>query len=65
MYLEKTCSGATLSTTTPKGLDLGSNPDHRYGKSATNRLSFGTVLKLKLNTELNVKESSSMCSSVI
>jgi hypothetical protein len=42
-YSEKTCSSATLSTTDSTWLDLGSNPDRRGGKRATNRLSYGTV----------------------
>jgi hypothetical protein len=33
-----------LSTTNPTWPDLGSNPSHRSGKSATNRLSYGTTL---------------------
>jgi hypothetical protein len=43
-YSEKTCPSATLSTTNPTWPDLGSNPGHRGGKPATNRLSYGTAL---------------------
>jgi hypothetical protein len=42
-YSEKTCPSATLSTTNPTWPDLGSNPDRRGGKPATNRLSYGTA----------------------
>jgi hypothetical protein len=42
-YSEKTCSSATLPITNPTWPDLGSNPDHRGGKPATNRLSYGTA----------------------
>jgi hypothetical protein len=42
-YSEKTCPSATLSTTNPTWIDLGSNPGRRCGKSATNRLSYGTA----------------------
>jgi hypothetical protein len=41
-YSETTCSNATLTTTSPTCLDLGSNPGHRDGKPATNRLNHGT-----------------------
>jgi hypothetical protein len=40
---EKPCPSATLSTTNPTWPDLGSNPGHRGGKPATNRLSYGTA----------------------
>jgi hypothetical protein len=40
-YLEKTCPGATLSTTDPTWPDLGSNSGRRDGKPTTNRLSYG------------------------
>jgi hypothetical protein len=43
--LEKTYPSSTLSTTYPTWSDLGSNPDRRDEKSATNRLSFGTSLR--------------------
>jgi hypothetical protein len=42
-YSEKTSLSATLSTTNPTRLDLGSNPDRRGGKSGTNRLSYGST----------------------
>jgi hypothetical protein len=42
-YSEKTCPSATLSTTNPTWPDLGSNPDRRGGKPATNRLSYGAA----------------------
>jgi hypothetical protein len=38
---EKTCPSATLSITNPTLPDLGSNPGHRDGKPAINRLSYG------------------------
>jgi hypothetical protein len=40
-YSEKTCPSATLSTTNPTL--PGSNPGHRGGKPATNRLSYGAA----------------------
>jgi hypothetical protein len=39
----KTCPSATLSTTNPTWTDPGSNPGHRSGRPATNRLSHGTA----------------------
>jgi hypothetical protein len=39
-YSEKTCPSATLSTRNPTWPDLGSNPDRRGWKPATNRLSY-------------------------
>jgi hypothetical protein len=39
-FSEKTCSSAALSTTNPTWPDQGSNPGHRGGKPATNRISF-------------------------
>jgi hypothetical protein len=42
MYSEETCPSATLSTTNPTLLDLGSIPGRRSGKPATNRLNCGT-----------------------
>jgi hypothetical protein len=47
-YSEKTCPSATLSTTNPTWPDPGSNPSHRGGKPATNRLSYGAALFTKL-----------------
>jgi hypothetical protein len=47
-YSEEICPSATLSTTNPAWLDLGSNPDGRGGKPATNRLSYGAAF-LKLS----------------
>jgi hypothetical protein len=41
-YLEKTRPSATLFTTDSTWPDLGSNPDRRDGKPATNRLNYGT-----------------------
>jgi hypothetical protein len=38
-YWEKTCPNATLSTTNPTWSDVGSSPDHRCGKPATNCLN--------------------------
>jgi hypothetical protein len=43
-YSEKTCPSATWSTTNPTWPELGSNPGRRGGKSATNRLSYGTAI---------------------
>jgi hypothetical protein len=42
-YSDKTCPGATLSTTNPTLPDPGSNPGRRGGKPATNRLSYGAA----------------------
>jgi hypothetical protein len=39
------CPSPTLSTTNTTWPDLGSNPGRRVGKSATNRLSYGTALQ--------------------
>jgi hypothetical protein len=45
-YADKTYPSATLSTTNPTWPpDLDSNPGHRGGKPATNRLSYGTALR--------------------
>jgi hypothetical protein len=52
-YSEKTCPSATLSTTNPTRFDLGSNSDHRGGKLATNRLSYGTALKAEAVKQLS------------
>jgi hypothetical protein len=46
MYSEKTCPSATLPIANPICFDLGSNPGRRCGKSATNRLSTATGLKI-------------------
>jgi hypothetical protein len=51
-YSEKTCLSTTLSTTNPTWRDLGSNPALRGGKPATNRLSYGTDLKMYLLTDV-------------
>jgi hypothetical protein len=42
-YSEKTCRGATLSTTNPTWPDPSSNPGRRVGKPVTNRLSYGAA----------------------
>jgi hypothetical protein len=42
-YSEKTCPGATLSTTNPTWLDPSLKPGRRGGKPATNRLSYGAA----------------------
>jgi hypothetical protein len=42
-YSEKTCPGATLSTTNPSWTGRGSNPGHRGGNPAANRLSYGVA----------------------
>jgi hypothetical protein len=43
------CPSATLSTTNPTWPDPGSNPGHRGGKPATNRLSYGMVYHTTLS----------------
>jgi hypothetical protein len=45
-YSEKTCPGATLSTTNPTWPDPGLNPSRRGGKPATNRFSYGAAVEL-------------------
>jgi hypothetical protein len=40
---EENRRSATLSTTNTTRSDLGLNPDHRDGKPATDRLSYGTA----------------------
>jgi hypothetical protein len=42
-YSEKTCPGATLSTTNPTWPDPGLNPGRRSGKPTTNRFSYGAA----------------------
>jgi hypothetical protein len=42
-YSEKSCPGATLSTTNPTWPDPDSNPGRSGGKPATNRLSYGAA----------------------
>jgi hypothetical protein len=42
-YSEKTCPSATLSTTNPTWLDLGSNQSRPDGNPVTNGLSYGTA----------------------
>jgi hypothetical protein len=44
----KTCPNATLSTTNPTCIDLGSNPGHSLERPAANRLSQSTALILGL-----------------
>jgi hypothetical protein len=44
-YSEKTYPSAALSTTNPTCCP-GANPGRRGGKPATNRLSYGTAMKL-------------------
>jgi hypothetical protein len=41
----KTCPSATLSTTNPTWIELGSNPGLRGGRPAANLLSHGTAYK--------------------
>jgi hypothetical protein len=57
-YSEKTCPNTTLSTTNPTWPHLGSNPGHRDGKPATDRLSSCTALKgfvgLSLHTDAGI-----------
>jgi hypothetical protein len=50
-YSEKTCPSATLSTTNPTWPDPGSNPHRRGGKPATNRLSYGVAVTLRVKLE--------------
>jgi hypothetical protein len=50
-YLKETCPSATLSTTYPTWLDLGSYPGRRGGKLETNLLSYGTALYTLHQTE--------------
>jgi hypothetical protein len=45
-YSEKTCPSATMSTTNPTWLYLGSNTGCHGGKPVTNHLSYGAVLQL-------------------
>jgi hypothetical protein len=42
-YSEKTSPSAALSTTNPTWPGLGSNPDRRSRKPASNHLSYGTA----------------------
>jgi hypothetical protein len=49
-YSEKTCTGATLSTTNPTWPDPGLNTGRRGGKPATNRFSYGAA-SLKFSVE--------------
>jgi hypothetical protein len=42
---------AALSSTVPTSIDLGSNPGHRCGKPATNRLSYRPTLYNDLNLQ--------------
>jgi hypothetical protein len=57
-YSEITCPSATLFTTNSTWPDLGSNPDRRGGKPATNRLSYGKAKRriLGLLRKINRKE---------
>jgi hypothetical protein len=57
-YSEKTFPGATLSTINPIWADLGSNPDHRGGKPATNHLNYGTAHSQGLLLEGSVQGTS-------
>jgi hypothetical protein len=43
-YSEKTCPGATLSTTKSHVTTRSRTPDRSSGKPATNRLSYGAAL---------------------
>jgi hypothetical protein len=47
---------ATLSTTNPTWIDLGTNPGLRGERPATNRLSHGTALFLKLLNAIAEKQ---------
>jgi hypothetical protein len=47
-YSEKTCPSVTLSNTNPTWPDLGSNPNLRGGKPATNHLSYGAAVQNKI-----------------
>jgi hypothetical protein len=48
------CPNAILSTTSPTCPDLGSNPGHRWGKPATNRLSLWHGLSCGFTAECTV-----------
>jgi hypothetical protein len=47
-YSDKTCLSATLSTTILTCLDPGLNPGRHGGKPATNRLSYGAALYIRV-----------------
>jgi hypothetical protein len=51
-YSEKSCPGATLSTTNPTWPDPGLNAGRRGGKPATNRFSYGAAVFLALGYTL-------------
>jgi hypothetical protein len=53
-YSKKTCSSATLSTTNPTWLDLGSNPGRRGEKPTTNPLSYDTAFVKYITTTLYI-----------
>jgi hypothetical protein len=55
-YSEKTCPGATLSTTNPTWPDPGSNLGRRGGKPATNRFSYGAAQGYVILPVDNLKE---------
>jgi hypothetical protein len=50
-YWEKTCPGATLSTTNPTWPDPGLNPGRRGGKPAPNRFSYGAAITLMIHNQ--------------
>jgi hypothetical protein len=50
-YSEKTCPSAVLSTPHPTCCP-NVNPDHRGGKPATNRLSYGIAYVVSFNAYL-------------
>jgi hypothetical protein len=53
-YSEKTCPSATLSTTNPTWLDLGSNPGRRAENPVANRLNYGTAICAYLRRWINL-----------
>jgi hypothetical protein len=60
-YSEKTFPSATLSTINPTWPDLGSNPDRRFGKLATNLMSdftaYGNIHETQQYTQHWMSES--------
>jgi hypothetical protein len=58
MYSEKTCPGATLSTTNPTWPDPGLNPGRRGAKPATNRFSYGAAIFKEVTKLLNTDRKS-------
>jgi hypothetical protein len=55
-YSDKTCPGATFSTTNPTWPDPGLNPGCRGGKPVTNRFSCGAAIIIAVIIYLNFKK---------